>query len=55
MSMTIFAHNGVEHATSAETVSHTSPLIIGVTIAMVLALIIIARLLSKPDSEKEEE
>lgn len=53
--MTLFAHNSVGHATSAESVSHTTSLIIGANIATILNLIVIARLLSKSNTEKAEE
>ena len=51
-----FAHNGVDHATTTETVSHASPAIVGVTVLALIVLAVIARLLSRePKKEKGEE
>lgn len=53
--MFTFAHNGVDHGNTAETISHALPAILGITVFTLLALVLIARLLVRQQKKEKNE
>lgn len=54
-----FAHNGVEHSSTAETISHSEstawPVILAVTIVAMILIFVAYRLLAKGSDPGEED
>ena len=51
--MHILAHNGVDHATTTDSIVHNLPILILVTIIFAGILVLSAYILSKPVKKKE--